>query len=128
MDKSTAAAHGPGLMAGVTGLIKNAYGLVVSRMELAALELSEVRNHLIELVALFAVAAICGVFALAFGSAIIVALAWEAMGWTILLVLFLVYAGLAVVLGMKGKAMLKEGKLSFPETMKEIKKDRQALL
>jgi uncharacterized membrane protein YqjE len=128
MDKSTAAAHGPGLIAGVTGLVKNAYGLVVSRMELAALELSEVRNHLIELVALFAVAAICGVFALAFGSAIIVALAWEAMGWTILLVMFLVYAGLAVVLGMKGKAMLKEGKLSFPETMKEIQKDRQALL
>lgn len=128
MDKSTAAAHGPGLMAGLTGLIKNAYGLVVSRMELAALELSEVRNHLLELVALFAVAAICGVFALAFGSAIIVALAWDAMGWTILLVMFLVYAGLAVVLGMKGKAMLKEGKLSFPETMKEIRKDRQALL
>lgn len=128
MDKSTAAAHGPGLMAGVTSLIKNAYGLVVSRMELAALELSEVRNHLIELVALFAVAAICGVFALAFGSAIIVALAWEAMGWTILLVMFIVFTGLAVVLGMKGKAMLKEGKLSFPETMKEIKKDRQALL
>lgn len=128
MDKSTAAAHGPGLMAGVTGLIKNAYGLVVSRMELAALELSEVRNHLLELVALFAVAAICGVFALAFGSAIIVALAWDAMGWTILLVMFLVYAGLAVALGMKGKAMLKQGKLSFPETMKEIRKDRQALL
>lgn len=128
MDKSTAAAHGPGLLAGVTGLVKNAYGLVVSRMELAALELSEVRNHLIELVALFAIAAICGIFALAFGSAIIVALAWDAMGWVILLVMFVVYAALAVVLGMKGKAMLKEGKLSFPETMKEIKKDRQALL
>ena len=128
MDKSTAAAHGPGLWAGGTGLVKNAYGLVVSRMELAALELSEVRNHLIELVALFAIAAICAIFALAFGSAIIVALAWEAMGWVILLVMFVVYAALAVVLGMKGKAMLKEGKLSFPETMKEIKKDRQALL
>ena len=128
MDKSTAAAHGPGLIAGVTGLIKNAYGLVVSRMELAALELSEVRNHLIELVALFAVAAICGVFALAFGSAIIVALAWEAMGWTILLVMFLLYAGLAVALGMKGRAMLRQGKLSFPETMNELKKDREALL
>lgn len=128
MDKSTAAAHGPGLLAGVTGLVKNAYGLVVSRLELAALELSEVRNHLIELVALFAVAAICGIFALAFGSAIIVALAWEAMGWVILLVMFVIYAALAVVLGMKGMAMLKEGKLSFPETMKEIKKDRQLML
>lgn len=128
MDKSTAAAHGPGLLAGLSGLVKNAYGLVVSRMELAALELSEVRNHLIELVALFALAAICGVFALAFGSAIIVALAWPAMGWVILLVMFVVYAALAVVLGMKGKALLKEGKLSFPETMKEIKRDRETLL
>ena len=89
MEKSTAAVHGPGLMGGVTGLVKNAFGLVVSRVELAALELSEVRNHVIELVAMFALAAICAVFALAYGTATIVALAWEAMGWKILLVMFL---------------------------------------
>ena len=128
MDKSTAAAHGPGLVAGITGLFKNAYGLAVSRFELAALELSEVRNHLMELIAMFAVAAICAVFALAFGSAIIVALAWEAMGWGILMVMFLLYLTLAVVLGLKGRAMLRQGKLSFPETMNELKKDREALL
>ena len=128
MDKSTAAAHGPGLVAGLTGLVKNAFGLAVSRLELAALELSEVRNHLMELVAMFAIAAICAVFALAFGSAIIVALAWEAMGWTILLVMFLLYAGVAVALGMKGMALVKQGKLSFPETRNELKRDRQALL
>lgn len=115
-------------MAGLTGLFKNAYGLAVSRLELVALELSEVRNHLMELIALFAVAAICAVFALAFGSAIVVALAWDAMGWTILLVMFLLYAVLAVALGLKGRALLRQGKLALPETMDELRKDREALL
>ena len=48
MDHSSAAVHGPGLLGGLTGLAKNVFGLVVSRVELAALELSEVRNHVID--------------------------------------------------------------------------------
>lgn len=128
MDKSTLVSHGPGLVAGVQGLVRNAYGLVVSRLELAALELGEVRNHVIELVAVFAIAAISCVFALAFASALVVALAWEAMGWSILLVMFVLYTALAVGLVLWGRSMLRQGKLAFPETMNEIRNDRKALL
>jgi uncharacterized membrane protein YqjE len=127
MDKSTAAIHGPGLIGGLTGLAKNIFGLVVSRVELAALELSEVRNHVLELLAV-ALAVICAWFAIAYGTATIVALAWEAMGWKILLIMFGVFIAATLALVFKAKAMLKEGKLAFPETMNELKHDRDMLL
>lgn len=127
MEK-TEVVHGPGLMGGISGLAKNFFGLVVSRVELAALELSEVRNHVIELVAIFAMAALATWFALAYGTAMIVALAWDAMGWKILLVMFVVFLAITAILVGKGLSMLKQGKLAFPATMKELKNDREMLL
>lgn len=127
MEKTETVVHGPGLMGGISGLAKNLFGLVVSRVELAALELSEVRNHVIELVAIFACAVLAVWFALAYGTAMIVALAWDAMGWKILLVMFLVFAVITAVLIAKGLAMLKQGKLALPETMNELRADRDAL-
>ncbi|WP_305822712.1 phage holin family protein [Massilia brevitalea] len=128
MEKTDTVVHGPGLMGGISGLAKNLFGLIVSRVELAALELSEVRNHAIELLAIFAGAVLAVWFALAYGTATIVALAWDAMGWKILLVLFLVFLAITAALVMKGMAMLKQGKLAFPETMNELRNDRDALL
>ncbi|WLI90439.1 phage holin family protein [Massilia sp. R2A-15] len=128
MEKVETIVHGPGLMGGLTGLAKNLFGLLVSRVELAALELSEVRNHVIELVAIFAGAALAVWFALAYGTATIVALAWESMGWKILLIMFGVFAVITAGLVWKGMSMLKQGKLAFPETMNELKNDREMLL
>lgn len=128
MDNTTTAVHGPGLVAGLTGLAKNVFGLVVSRMELAALELSEMRNHVIELVAIGVLAVVCAFFAVAYGTATIVALSWEALGWKILLIMFGVFVAAAVALVFKAKAMLKEGKLALPATMNELKHDRDMLL
>lgn len=128
MDNNETVVHSPGLMGGITGLAKNLFGLVVSRLELAALELTEVRNHVIELVAIFAMAALATWFALAYGTATIVALAWEEMGWKILLVMFVVFAVITLILVMKGLSMLKQGKLAFPETMKELRNDRDMLM
>jgi uncharacterized membrane protein YqjE len=128
MEKTETVVHGPGLMGGISGLAKNLFGLVVSRVELAALEMSEVRNHVIELLAIFAGAVLAVWFALAYGTATIVMLAWDSWGWKILLVMFLVFLVITVVLVMKGLAMLKQGKLAFPETMKELRHDRDALL
>jgi len=128
MEKVDTVIHGPGLIGGLTGLAKNLFGLLVSRVELAAVELSEVRNHALELVAIFAGAVLAIWFALAYGTATVVALAWEAMGWKILLLMFAVFAVITVALVMKGMAMLKQGKLALPETMKELKHDRDMLL
>ena len=128
MEKTETVVHGPGLMGGISGLAKNLFGLVVSRVELAALEMSEVRNHVIELLALFAGAVLAVWFALAYGTATIVMLAWDSWGWKILLVMFLVFLAITAVLVMKGLALLKQGKLAFPETMNELRHDRDALM
>jgi uncharacterized membrane protein YqjE len=128
MENNDTVVHSPGLLGGITGLAKNLFGLVVSRVELAALELTEVRNHAIELLALFAGAVLATWFALAYGTATIVALAWDEMGWKILLVMFIVFVVITALLLFKGLAMLKQGKLAFPETMKELRNDRDALL
>jgi uncharacterized membrane protein YqjE len=128
MQKDETVVHNPGLMGGISSLMKNLFGLVVSRVELAALELSEVRNHLIELVALFGAAILAIWFAIAYGTATIVALAWDEMGWKILLIMFVVFLVITGILVAKALALLKQGKLSFPATMKELKNDRDMLL
>jgi uncharacterized membrane protein YqjE len=128
MEHNETVVHSPGLLGGITSLAKNAFGLVVSRLELAALELADVRNHVIELLAIFAGAVLATWFALAYGTATIVALAWDEMGWKILLVMFIVFLVVTAVLVMKGIAMLKQGKLAFPETMKELRNDRDILM
>jgi len=128
MENQETVVHSPGLLGGITGLAKNLFGLVVSRVELAAIELSEVRNHVIELLAIFAGAVLATWFALAYGTATIVALAWDEMGWKILLVMFVVFVAITAALVLKGLSMLKQGKLAFPETMKELRNDRDMIM
>lgn len=128
MQNDDTVVHNPGLMGGISSLMKSLFGLVVSRVELAALELSDVRNHLIELVALFGAAILAIWFAIAYGTATIVALAWDEMGWKILLILFVVFLVITGILVAKGLALLKQNKLSFPATMRELKNDRDMLL
>jgi uncharacterized membrane protein YqjE len=128
MDNKDTVVHSPGLIGGITALAKNLFGLIVSRAELAALELTEVRNHVIELIVIFAMAALATWFALAYGTATIVMLAWDDLGWKILLIMFIVFLLITAALVAKGLSMLKQGKLSFPETMKELRNDRDMLM
>jgi uncharacterized membrane protein YqjE len=128
VDKQDAIVRNPGVISGISSLFKSLFGLAVSRVELAALELSEIRNHVIELLAIFAAAVLAVWFAIAFGAMTVVALAWESMGWTILLIMFAVFALITAVLVTKGLALLKQNKLAFPATMKELKNDREMLM
>jgi uncharacterized membrane protein YqjE len=118
----------PGLIASLGLVTRNAIGLLLSRLELAALELSEVRNHLLKLVLVFALAVVAGCFALAWGTVTIAYLAWTAMGWTILPVITAVFLLLAIGLIAYARAMVRSGKLSLPATMAELKSDRDMLL
>ena len=128
MDKSASSHQGPGLIGSVAGLAKNAVGLMLSRLELASIELSEVRNHLLQLVVIFALAMVAGLFAIAYGSVLVVFLAWDSLGWKILLIMTAVFLLLAVGLVMYARAMLRQGKLSLPATMAELKADRDMLI
>ncbi len=118
----------PGLIGSLAGVARNSARLMLSRVELAALELSEVRNHVVELAVVFALALLAGWFAIAFTTATIIFLCWEAMGWKILLVLGVAFVLLTIGLIMGARSMLRQGKLSLPATMAELKADREMLL
>ncbi|HEY0585405.1 MAG TPA: phage holin family protein [Pseudoduganella sp.] len=118
----------PGLIASMAGLAKNCLHLLLSRLELAALELTEVRDTVLQLSIVFAVALLAAWFAIAFGTATLIYLCWEAMGWKILLVLALAFAVLAVGLVLWGRSLVRQGKLGLSATMAELKSDRDMLL
>lgn len=118
----------PGLTAGLLGLLKNLLGLVISRIELASLEMSEIGAHLVRFAVVFVLAAIALWFAVAFWSVLLVLLAWDTWGWKILALLGFIFSAATVGLVLYARSVLLQGKLSLPATMAELRKDRDALL
>jgi len=128
MEQKPAGKSDTHLMAGLIGIVKNMFGLFLSRIELAALELSEVRSTLLKLSTVFALGLLASWFALAYWSVLLVYLAWNAMGWVILLLVALAFTVLAIGVFFYARAIVAEGKLSLPATMNELRNDRDALL
>jgi uncharacterized membrane protein YqjE len=118
----------PGLIASLGLVTRNAIGLLLNRLELAALELAQVRNHLLQLVVVFALAVLLGGFALIYASITIVYLAWAAIGWIILPIITVLFLVIAIGLILYARTLLRSGKLSLPATMAELKSDRDMLL
>jgi uncharacterized membrane protein YqjE len=127
MDKS-AGTDGSGLIGSLAGVARNSFGLLLSRLELAALELSEVRNHMMQMFVVFTLAIVAALFAIAYASVLVVFLSWDALGWKILLIMMLGFLVLAAGLGLYARALLRQDKLSLPATMAELKADRDMLL
>lgn len=107
---------------------RNLVALFVTRVELAALELGQARDHLARLLLIAALGVLLSCFALGGWTALLVALAWPALGWKILLLVAVFYTLLAVVLLRIARAMLASDKLSLPATIAELRGDRDALL
>lgn len=125
MEENTPAA--PGLIANVRVLLASMGGLARTRTSLAVLELADARDALLQVMFMGATALLLAGFALACLSALVVALCWDALGWGILLVLFLIYGGLAVMLLQRARAIVASGRIGLPVTMEELRKDREAL-
>jgi uncharacterized membrane protein YqjE len=123
-----ASSQEPGLIASLAGVAKNTFGLILSRLELAAFELSEVRSHLLRLIVVFSLAMLAGFFAVAYGSATVVLLAWDMLGWKILPLMGLGFLVVTAALALYARALLREHKLSLTATMAELKADRDMLL
>jgi len=123
-----AAAPQPGLIGSLSAVVRNSMRLLLSRLELAALELSELRNHLLQLSVVFALAMLMAWFAIAFGTATLIYLAWTALGWWILLILAAAFAVIAIGLVLYARSLIRQGRLALPATMAELKADRDALL
>lgn len=128
MANADEATRPPGLIASLGLVTRNALGLLLSRLELAALELSEVRNHLLQLVLVFALAIAVGSLALIYATVTIVWLAWAVIGWVILPIITGVFLLIAIGLVLYARGLIRGGKLSLPATMAELKSDRDMLL
>jgi uncharacterized membrane protein YqjE len=128
MDKQQTHAQEHGVVAGIAGIAKNLFGLLVSRIELAALELGEIRDNLARFLLVAALGVVALWFAVASWTALIVVLAWDKMGWTILLLVAAVFTLLAIGILLRVRSLLGHDKLSMPATMAELRNDRDALL
>ncbi len=117
-----------GIVAGLAGIAKNLFGLLVSRIELAALELGEIRDNLARILLIGALGVVVLWFAVACWTALIVVLAWDSMGWTILLLIAAVFTLAAIGILFHLRSLLGADKLSMPATMTELRNDRDALL
>lgn len=117
-----------GLLDSAAGMARNALGLLLTRLELAAIEIGEVRGQLIKLMLVGALFVLAAWFAIGFWSVLVVVLAWPALGWKILALVALVFTVLAVALMRKLNSLLRENRLSLPLTLAELQKDRDALM
>jgi len=94
---------------------------------MATVELADARDAFLQVLLLGAFALLASAFALLSISGIIVVLAWEALGWHILMILFLTYLLLAMILLWRARGIIASGKIGLPVTLAELKKDRGAL-
>ena len=122
------AVDSPGLMAGLNGAWRNLAGLITNRAQLAMLELGQVRSNIVKLLIFGVVAIIAALFGLAYWTALIVYVSWDALGGYILLIVAAAFTAIAVGSVIYAKSLLGAGKLSMPSTIAELKRDRDALL
>jgi len=127
-DRAKTEAHTGNVVAGMMGLVKNTLGLLLNRVELAALELSEVRESVLKLALVFAIGLIAAWFAVAYWSVLLVYLAWDTLGWKILLIIASIFTLITVGVLLYARSVIAQGKLSLSATMSELRNDRDALL
>ena len=117
-----------GLASSVGTMITSVLKLIGVRLSMAVMELADARDAVLRVLLLGALAVLAAAFALLSLSAMIVALAWDAMGWRILLILFLAYLLLTLGMLWKARSIIASGQIGLPTTLAELEKDRAALL
>lgn len=117
----------PGLIAGAASMARNLLGLALCRIELAALELADIRAALLKLAVFFAAGVVTAFFALACWTGLVVMLAWDSLGWKILGIVAMFYSLATLAIALYARALIRDGRLSMPLTMAELRNDRDAL-
>lgn len=117
----------PGIIAGAASMARNLLGLALCRIELAALELADIRAALLKLAVFFAAGVVTAFFALACWTGLVVMLAWDSLGWKILAIVAGFYTLLTLGIVMYVRALIRDDRLSLPLTMAELRNDRDAL-
>lgn len=117
----------PRLTSSLRLLLQHAPGLLSARISLALLELGEARDAFITVFVLAIAALVMASLTLIALSALIIVLAWDALGWRVIVLLALAYAAFSWLLWRAARSLIREGRLGLPQTMVELRKDRDAL-
>ncbi len=116
-----------GFFSGAANLASSLLGLLETRASFALLELGDARDALLRVLMLGAAALGLAGLALVGLSALVVVLAWEALGWYVLLILTIAYALAAWLLLQRALRIVADGQIGLPVTVAELRKDREAL-
>ena len=65
---------------------------------------------------------------MAWWSVLVVYLAWDSLGWKVLVLVAALFTGLAWWLMRKARAIVDSGQIALPATMSELRRDKDALL
>ena len=122
-----ATADPPRTTSSIRSLLHHAVGLLQARLSLALLELGEARDAFITVFVLAIAALVMGSLALIALSALIIMLLWDAMGAWVIALLAIFYAALGWLLLRSAIQMIRDGRLGLPQTMAELRQDREAL-
>ena len=116
-----------GLISNVMTVIESVLGLIGVRFSMAIMEFADARDALLRELLLGAFALLVAAFALLSISGMIVALAWDTLGWRVFLILFIGYLLITIVLLWRAHSIIASGKIGLPVTLAELKKDRVIL-
>lgn len=123
-----ASASSPSGLASSAGtVVSSVLKLIGVRLSMAMLELADARDAVFRVVLLAGFAVLASAFALNSLSALLVALMWDALGWRILLILFVAYLALALGMLWSARSIIASGQIGLPITLAELQKDRDAL-
>lgn len=123
-----ASASSPSGLASSAGtVVSSVLKLIGVRLSMAMLELADARDAVFRVVLLAALAVLASAFALLSLSALLVALMWDALGWRILLILFVAYLALALGTLWRARSIIASGQIGLPITLAELQKDCDAL-
>jgi uncharacterized membrane protein YqjE len=116
------------LMMGLLLLIfsRNRFAGLLSKLERVVLAWAELRTHLLKLSFILTLAVLLAWFAIAYGTILVVYLTWESLGWKILCILTLVFTAGALSLLYYARSILRLS-LYTPPLMRdtlEVEQDR----
>jgi uncharacterized membrane protein YqjE len=128
MKPKSSKENSSGLISELLSIAKNILLTTINRVELAILEFSELNSNLFKLLLVCIVATVAFWFALGFWTIMLLILGWKILGWKMLLILALFFTTVAIGSSFYIRSILRQGWLSLPITMAELRKDRDSLL
>lgn len=116
---------GSGLVGSLRRLLETAVSLAQRRLELIALEAQEEKVRLLDLLFRAAVVIVLGWMALLTATATLVVAFWDTHPVIVLVVVTVLYGGMAAVMALGLRRRLRDGPRPFAGTIEEFRKDRE---